>query len=61
MPFQRTWELQQLSDQDTLQVKVGLCNDAINQLSDNLMSLELMVNKQVDVSVCVCAFVFVFV
>ncbi|XP_062267836.1 dynein regulatory complex subunit 3-like [Platichthys flesus] len=44
----RTWELQHLSDQDTLQVKVGHCNDAINQLSAALMSLELRLHKQVE-------------
>ncbi|CAB1429318.1 unnamed protein product [Pleuronectes platessa] len=44
----RTWELQHLSEQDTLQVKVGHCNDAINQLSAILMSLELRLHKQVE-------------
>ncbi|CAB1448093.1 unnamed protein product [Pleuronectes platessa] len=43
---ERMVELRQLSDPDKLQVKMGQCNDAINQLSDSLMSLELKLNSQ---------------
>ncbi|XP_053298670.1 dynein regulatory complex subunit 3 [Pleuronectes platessa] len=43
---ERMVELRQLSDPDKLQVKIGQCNDAINQLSDSLMSLELKLNSQ---------------
>nr|XP_019957358.1 PREDICTED: dynein regulatory complex subunit 3 [Paralichthys olivaceus] len=43
---ERMVELQQLSEPDKLQVKIHHCNDAINQLSNSLMSLELKLNSQ---------------
>ncbi|XP_069380931.1 dynein regulatory complex subunit 3 [Paralichthys olivaceus] len=45
---ERMVELQQLSEPDKLQVKIHHCNDAINQLSNSLMSLELKLNSQLE-------------
>ena len=53
-------ELRQLSDPDKLHVKIGHCNKAIDQLSDSLMSLEVKLNSQLEVSVSVSWFFVCF-
>lgn len=51
-PLKRTEELQQLSDPEVRKVKIDHCNDEINRLCKNLMTLEFQLVSEMEVSVC---------
>lgn len=51
-PLKRTEELQQLSDPEVRKVKIDHCNDEINRLCKNLMTLEFQLVSKMEVSVC---------